>query len=83
VTGDRRARIYLAVAIESVLFVRTRTSWGQWVTVSRPWLWLRGFRRPLTFRDEAYRRGVLRQASAGFQFRHSYVRQFFAGRQPG
>ena len=49
------------------------TAWGQWVILSRVWLPLTG-KLPwsmVTFLDDAYRRGVLRQAGAVYQFRHA------------
>ncbi|HKS47452.1 MAG TPA: caspase family protein [Amycolatopsis sp.] len=49
------------------------TAWGQWVVLARIWLPLTG-RMPWTviaFLDDAYRRGVLRQAGAVYQFRHA------------
>jgi len=49
------------------------TAWGQWVLLSRVWLPLTG-RLPwtmVTFLDDAYHRGVLRQAGAVYQFRHA------------
>jgi transcriptional regulator with XRE-family HTH domain len=49
------------------------TAWGQWVVLARVWLPLTG-RLPwatVAFLDDAYRRGVLRQAGAVYQFRHA------------
>lgn len=49
------------------------TAWGQWILLSRIWLPLTG-RLPwavTAFLDDAYRRGVLRQAGAVYQFRHA------------
>ena len=49
------------------------TAWGQWVILSRVWLPLTG-KLPwsmVAFLDDAYRRGVLRQAGAVYQFRHA------------
>ena len=49
------------------------TAWGQWVALSRIWLPLTG-RLPwavTAFLDDAYQRGVLRQAGAVYQFRHA------------
>ncbi|MEE1782231.1 helix-turn-helix domain-containing protein [Streptomyces sp. SP17BM10] len=48
------------------------TAWGQWIVLSRVWLPLTG-RLPwnvAAFLDDAYRRGVLRQTGAVYQFRH-------------
>ncbi|GHH52597.1 transcriptional regulator with XRE-family HTH domain [Streptomyces candidus] len=49
------------------------TAWGQWLLFSRVWLPLTG-RLPWAlpaFLDDAYRRGVLRQVGAVYQFRHA------------
>ncbi|HEV2779742.1 MAG TPA: helix-turn-helix domain-containing protein [Actinophytocola sp.] len=49
------------------------TAWGQWVILSRIWLPFTG-RLPWTitaFLDDAYHRGILRQAGAVYQFRHA------------
>ncbi|QWF80958.1 helix-turn-helix domain-containing protein [Amycolatopsis sp. CA-230715] len=49
------------------------TAWGQWVVFARIWLPLTG-RLPWAvgaFLDDAYQRGVLRQAGAVYQFRHA------------
>jgi transcriptional regulator with XRE-family HTH domain len=49
------------------------TAWGQWVLFARIWLPLTG-RLPwavAAFLDDACRQGVLRQAGAVYQFRHS------------
>ncbi|MEV7028221.1 XRE family transcriptional regulator, partial [Kitasatospora sp. NPDC093558] len=48
------------------------TAWGQWIVLTRVWLPLTG-RLPwnvAAFLDDAYRRGVLRQTGAVYQFRH-------------
>ncbi|RAG82517.1 XRE family transcriptional regulator [Streptacidiphilus pinicola] len=48
------------------------TAWGQWLVLTRLWLPLTG-RLPwntIAFLDDAYRRGVLRQTGAVYQFRH-------------
>ncbi|MGW0785490.1 helix-turn-helix domain-containing protein [Streptomyces sp. NPDC002913] len=64
----------------SAAYVLALTAWGQWLTVARFWL-------PLTrrlpwdtaaFLDDAYRRGVLRQAGAVYQFRHIRLQQHLA-----
>jgi hypothetical protein len=50
-----------------------RNAWGQWLILSRVLLPLTG-RLPwgvLAFLDDAYQRGVLRQAGAVYQFRHA------------
>ncbi|MFD8496666.1 NACHT domain-containing protein [Amycolatopsis sp. NPDC059657] len=49
------------------------TAWGQWVILARIWLPLTG-KLPwamLAFLEDAYQRGVLRQAGAVYQFRHA------------
>ncbi|MFD7091034.1 helix-turn-helix domain-containing protein [Streptomyces sp. NPDC059896] len=53
------------------------TAWGQWLVLSRIWLPLTG-RLPwavVAFLDDAYRRGVLRQAGAVYQFRHARLQR--------
>ncbi|GAA0674233.1 NACHT domain-containing protein [Kitasatospora atroaurantiaca] len=53
-------------------YVLSFTAWGQWVVLSRIWLPLTG-KLPwnmVTFLDDAYRKGVLRQTGAVYQFRH-------------
>ncbi|WP_405365974.1 helix-turn-helix domain-containing protein [Kitasatospora sp. NBC_00039] len=49
------------------------TAWGQWVIFCRIWLPATGNlpRDTAAFLDDAYRRGVLRQTGAVYQFRHS------------
>lgn len=56
------------------------TAWGQWVILSRMWLPLTG-KLPwsmIAFLDDAYRRGVLRQAGAVYQFRHARLQDHLA-----
>ncbi|MFF8449138.1 helix-turn-helix domain-containing protein [Streptomyces leeuwenhoekii] len=56
------------------------TAWGQWCVLSRIWLPLTG-RLPwavATFLDDAYQRGVLRQAGAVYQFRHARLQSHLA-----
>lgn len=56
------------------------TAWGQWAVLVRIWLPLTG-RLPwavAAFLDDAYRRGVLRQAGAVYQFRHGQLQQHLA-----
>ncbi|WP_424709700.1 helix-turn-helix domain-containing protein [Kitasatospora acidiphila] len=53
-------------------FLLSFSAWGQWLVLSRFWLPLTG-RLPwntIAFLDDAYRRGVLRQTGAVYQFRH-------------
>ncbi|WP_370947112.1 NACHT domain-containing NTPase [Amycolatopsis sp. cg5] len=61
------------------------TAWGQWVILARIWLPLTG-KLPwamLAFLEDAYQRGVLRQAGAVYQFRHArlqdHLSRAFAG----
>ncbi len=54
-------------------YALTLTAWGQWAVLSRIWLPLTG-RLPwavVTFLEDAYQRGVLRQVGAVYQFRHA------------
>ncbi|GAA3189847.1 MULTISPECIES: helix-turn-helix domain-containing protein [Streptomyces] len=56
------------------------TAWGQWLVLGRFWLPLTG-RLPwavTAFLDDAYRRGVLRQAGAVYQFRHARLQHHLA-----
>ncbi|MFI9237626.1 helix-turn-helix domain-containing protein [Streptomyces sp. NPDC053079] len=56
------------------------TAWGQWVVFSRIWLPLTG-RLPWSvvgFLEDAYERGVLRQAGAVYQFRHARLQDHLA-----
>ncbi|WP_316251484.1 helix-turn-helix transcriptional regulator [Streptomyces fungicidicus] len=61
-------------------YVLAFTAWGQWLTLSRIWL-------PMTrrlpwdtaaFLEDAYQRGVLRQAGAVYQFRHIRLQRHLA-----
>ncbi|NUT25980.1 MAG: helix-turn-helix domain-containing protein [Streptomyces sp.] len=61
-------------------FAFTLTAWGQWLVLARIWLPLTG-RLPwalVTFLDDAYQRGVLRQAGAVYQFRHARLQHHLA-----
>lgn len=56
------------------------TAYGQWVVFSRIWLPLTG-RLPwpvVAFLEDAYQRGVLRQAGAVYQFRHARLQDHLA-----
>lgn len=56
------------------------TAWGQWTVFSRIWLPLTG-RLPWSvvgFLEDAYQRGVLRQAGAVYQFRHARLQHHLA-----
>jgi hypothetical protein len=61
------------------------TAWGQWMVLARVTLPLAG-RLPwalLGFLDDAYQRGVLRQAGAVYQFRHARLQRHLSqARQP-
>lgn len=63
-------------------YVLTLTAWGQWIVLARIWLPLTG-RLPwavVTFLEDAYQRGVLRQAGAVYQFRHARLQHHLAQR---
>ncbi|WP_404956242.1 helix-turn-helix domain-containing protein [Streptomyces sp. 147326] len=58
------------------------TAWGQWLLLTRIWLPLTG-RLPwatVAFLEDAYRRGVLRQVGAVYQFRHARLQRHLRGR---
>ncbi|GCE01001.1 helix-turn-helix domain-containing protein [Embleya hyalina] len=64
----------------SISYALLFTAWGQWVIFSRFWLPLTG-KLPwdtAAFLDDAYRRGVLRQAGAVHQFRHIRLQHHLA-----
>jgi hypothetical protein len=70
----------LAAGLTVALGVGTLTAWGRWVVLVRLWLPLTG-RLPWAvnaFLDDAYQRGVLRQAGAVYQFRHARLRDRLA-----
>ncbi|MFJ8533156.1 NACHT domain-containing protein [Streptomyces sp. NPDC093591] len=61
-------------------YALTMTAWGQWLVLARIWLPLTG-RLPwnvVTFLEDAYQRGVLRQAGAVYQFRHARLQHHLA-----
>lgn len=61
-------------------YALTLTAWGQWLVLTRIWLPLTG-RLPwavLTFLEDAYQRGILRQAGAVYQFRHARLQHHLA-----
>jgi predicted Ser/Thr protein kinase len=65
----------LAAALIVAVGLGTMTAWGRWVVLARIWLPLRG-QAPwavVAFLEDAYDRGVLRQAGAVYQFRHARV----------
>ncbi|MGV4925428.1 helix-turn-helix domain-containing protein [Streptomyces sp. BHT-5-2] len=56
------------------------TAWGHWTVFARIWLPLTG-RLPwsvVAFLEDAYQRGVLRQAGAVYQFRHARLQHHLA-----
>ncbi|MFI1368826.1 helix-turn-helix domain-containing protein [Streptomyces griseochromogenes] len=62
-------------------YTLTLTAWGQWAVLTRIWLPLTG-RLPwavMAFLEDAYQRGVLRQAGAVYQFRHARLQHHLAG----
>ncbi|MDT8912028.1 helix-turn-helix domain-containing protein [Amycolatopsis sp. PS_44_ISF1] len=59
-------------------YVLAFTAWGQWLLLTRVWLPLTG-RLPwavTAFLDDAYHRGVLRQAGAVYEFRHARLQDY-------
>ncbi|GAB2683090.1 hypothetical protein GCM10027271_51160 [Saccharopolyspora gloriosae] len=60
------------------------SAWGHWLLFARFWLPLTGRLpwRPRRFLEDAYDRGVLRQAGAVYQFRHAHLRDHLARRRP-
>ncbi|MBF6055454.1 membrane protein [Streptomyces eurocidicus] len=61
-------------------YVLGLTAWGQWLVFARIWLPLTG-RLPwatVAFLEDAYQRGVLRQAGAVYQFRHARLQEHLA-----
>ncbi len=64
-------------------YVLSLSAYGQWVVFSRIWLPLTG-RLPwsvVAFLEDAYQRGVLRQAGAVYQFRHARLQDHLARTQ--
>ncbi|AJT63060.1 hypothetical protein T261_1374 [Streptomyces lydicus] len=64
----------------AVGYALSLTAWGQWAVFSRIWLPLTG-RLPwslVPFLEDAYQRGVLRQAGAVYQFRHARLQHHLA-----
>lgn len=64
-----------------VMYILTLTAWGQWILLARIWLPLTG-RLPwatAAFLDDAYRRGLLRQSGAVYQFRHARLLEQLGG----
>jgi hypothetical protein len=80
----------IAAGLMVAFGIGTMTAWGRWVLLVRIWLPLRGLApwAQIAFLDDAYRRGVLRQAGAVYQFRHARIQtqlaeSFRAGRPTG
>lgn len=72
----------LAAGLMVPLGLGTMTAWGRWVVLVRIWLPLRG-RAPwamIAFLEDAYERGVLRQAGAVYQLRHDRIQTQLADR---
>ncbi|MFE4059367.1 helix-turn-helix domain-containing protein [Streptomyces sp. NPDC059096] len=64
----------------AMAYVLAFTAWGQWLTLSRFWLPMTR-RLPwdtVAFLEDAYQRGVLRQAGAVYQFRHIRLQRHLA-----
>ena len=70
----------IGAAITASAYVFAFTAWGHWLVFTR-------FRLPLLGRlpwrvnallDDAYRRGVLRQSGAVYQFRHARLQEHLA-----
>lgn len=66
-----------AVRASSFSYVIAFTAWGQWVLLARIVLPLTGWLpwTPVAFLEDAYQRGVLRQAGAVYQFRHARLQE--------
>ncbi|MGW5701454.1 helix-turn-helix domain-containing protein [Amycolatopsis japonica] len=66
--------------VTAFAYVITFTAWGQWLVFTRLRLpLLRKLPWAVTaFLDDAYRRGVLRQSGAVYQFRHARLQQHLA-----
>ncbi|MEV0710399.1 hypothetical protein [Nocardia aurea] len=56
----------------------TDSAWGRWTLMTRGWLPLVGKlpSEPLSFLEEAHRRGVLRQSGAVYLFRHKQLERY-------
>jgi hypothetical protein len=73
-----RSGIVLGFLSAAVLL--SLSAWGSWLLFARLWFPLTGRLpwRPKRFLEDAYDRGVLRQAGAAFQFRHAQLRDHLA-----
>jgi hypothetical protein len=72
-TGQSLVQGIACGLIATLCYVLACTAWGQWLLFVRICLPLTG-RLPwatMAFLEDAYRRGVLRQAGAVYQFRHA------------
>ncbi|MFD3431256.1 hypothetical protein [Nocardia fluminea] len=56
----------------------TDSAWGRWTLITRGWLPIVGKlpSEPLSFMEEAHRRGVLRQSGAVYLFRHKQLERY-------
>jgi hypothetical protein len=85
-TGGLVLRLVLVVVLrfgpaERIMSASGTTAWARWLILSRLWLPLTG-RLPwpvMAFLEGAYQRGVLRQAGAVYQFRHTRLQDHLAG----
>ena len=70
----------LAAGIPYMAIRLLHSAWGNWLVGARLWLPLtrRLPWRPKLFLEDAYKRGVLRQAGAVYQFRHARLRDHLA-----
>jgi hypothetical protein len=79
---DRQGVLYgLLYGLFALLTRLLVSSWGgRWLIFARLWLPLTGQLpwRLHRFLDDAYNRGVLRQAGAVYQFRHAHLRDYLA-----
>ncbi|MFE0459428.1 helix-turn-helix domain-containing protein [Kitasatospora sp. NPDC058965] len=70
--------------VTALCYVLVATAWGQWLLFARLCLPLSG-RLPwagMAFLEDAYRRGVLRQAGAVYQFRHARLQHHLDASPP-
>ena len=67
------------VGLLATLVAGLRSSWS-WFTIARTWLAVRGRLPPrlMSFLDDAHQLGVLRQAGAVYQFRHTLLQDHLA-----
>lgn len=69
--------VWFLVVLSTVLWFGLRRSASWWYFIAAAMLARRGVlpRRPLRFLEDAYRRGVLRQATMVYEFRHARLAQ--------